>query len=271
MAYTPPNNFVAGNVDAADVEENFGAARDYINSEIQHQDLEVNTFDHTDLQQGEFFGVTDDFNFPVSGDMYSDFFATKSSKVFERRYQSATIKPNKPRESTRFVSIFGKEVFLEQAGHVMITCSFFSDGGSIDPCQGLWFPFETGNRTNANSIRNTYFVAVDGVVDNDTIAMNFNENGGTPSPVSLVATTIADPETLVPAQRRHVYLQWMSDTTGSPLDRGWHKFQIVVNPRNNKVYESHFQLQVECFYDPGADSNVGTRNGMNQKYPAEIF
>ena len=249
MAYTPPNNFVAGNVDAADVEENFGAARDYINSEIQHVDLETNTFDHTDIQQGEFFGVTDDFNFPVSGDMYSDFFATKSSKIFERRYQSATVKSNNPRQTTRFMSIFGKEVFLEQRGHVMITCSFFSNGGSIDPCQGLWFP----------------------VVDNDTIAMNFNENGGTPSPVSLVATTIADPESQDPAQRRHVYLQWMSDTSGSPLDRGWHKFQIVVNPRNNKVYESHFQLQVECFYEPGAESNVAARNGMNQKYPAEIF
>lgn len=270
MAYTPPNNFVAGNVDAADVEENFGAARDYINSEIQHVDLEVNTFDHTDVQQGEFFGVTDDFNFPVSGDMYSDFFATKSSKVFERRWQTATVKPYNPRTSGRYMSIFGKEVFLEQAGHVMITCSFFTQGGSIDPCKGLWFPFEMPT-TNANGIRNDFYVAIDGVVDNDTVAYNFNENGGSWSPLSLVDSTIADPETLDPAQRRHVYLQWMSDTTGSPLERGWHKFQIVVNPRNNKVYESHFQLQVECFYEPGADSNVAARNGMNQKYPAEIF
>jgi len=268
MAYTPPNNFVINSkIDAQPLEENFDAARDYINNQIQQVDIALGTLDTTDVMEGEFFAVTDDYNFPVYGDMYSDYRASKSTEVYQRNYSDCSIKPNDPTKSTRYVSLFGKEVFLEQAGHVLVTFSAFAYGGTIDPCKGVWFPFNT-NKINANGVRNRYLLASDGVVQTQTEALNFNENGGTWTTGYLVASNIADPETLVPAQRRFIYLQYM---TSAPLERGWHKFQVITDPRNQFTYVGQHTFQVETFYNAGEASNTANKNGFRQVYPAEIF
>ena len=125
MAYTPPSNFVINSkIDAQPLEDNFDAARDYINNQIQGGDVSTATLDTTDIMEGEFFAVTDDYNFPVYGDMYSDYKAYKGTgEVYERNYSDCTIKPNEPTKSTRYVSLLGKEVFLEQTGHVLVTFS----------------------------------------------------------------------------------------------------------------------------------------------------
>ncbi len=269
MAYTPPSNFVINSkIDAQPLEDNFDAARDYINNQIQGGDVETATLDTTDIMEGEFFAVTDDYNFPVYGDMYSDYKAYKGTgEVYQRNYSDCTIKANEPTKSTRHVSLFGKEVFLEQTGHVLVTFSGFAYGGVLDPCKGAWFPFNA-TKTNANGVRNRYFLASDGVVQDQTVALNFNENGGTWTPGYLVAGNIANPETLVPAQRRFIYMQYM---TTAPLERGWHKFQVLTDPRNQFTYVGQHTFQVETFYNAGTASNTANRNGYRQVYPAEIF
>ena len=149
----------------------------------------------------------------------------------------------------------------------MFTCNFHANGGSLDPCKGSWFPWNAV-KTNANGMENAYYIAIDGVVNQNTIAHSFNENVGTWTPSSLVATTIPNPETLDPALRRYVYLQYSSQVQ---LSRGWHKIQVVVDTKNASSYIDMRNLSLEVFYDAGYSPNTQSKNGMNQTYPAEVF
>lgn len=268
MAYSPSNTFTNNTqLSATDVEQNFQEARDYINNEIQGNDLEQGTFTLLDVGEGEFFGVTDDYVFPVTGDMFSESVARKNSQVFERLYHTCTVKSYDPQISVRYTSLYGKEFYMEAPGNILITCNFYANGGRMDPCKGSWFPWNAA-KTNANGMENAYYLAMDGVVDSNTIAHSFNENVGTWTPSSLVATTIANPETLDPALRRYVYLQYMSQVQ---LSRGWHKIQVVVDSKNPVSWIDMRNLTLEVFYDPGYSPNTQSKNGMNQTYPSVVF
>lgn len=273
MAYVPPNTFVNGNpVEGVDMEANFQEARDYLNGEIQVGDIAGN-FTTREIGEGEFFGVTNDYLFPVSGDLYSDYLAGKDIYAPDRLYHTSTIKAYDPPTNQRFVSLFGKEFYMEHNGDVLITVSMSAIVQVMDNCKGGWFPWQTTNneKLNANGWDNRYFLAFDGDVDFTTQAYGFNENGGTYTPNSLPATTIGGngPETIaVTACRKFITLQYSNSVN---VAKGWHKVQVVVNPRNTVAYISNRNIQVETFYDGGTSGNTANNIATNRRYKAEVF
>jgi len=80
MSYTPPNTFNFGfDLEAADLQENSQALRDYINNDIIEGDIDTDTFSTYDIQEGEAVAINNDYIFKT-GDVLSNYYAALSYK-----------------------------------------------------------------------------------------------------------------------------------------------------------------------------------------------
>ena len=127
MSYTPPNTFIPTSpLFGDDLQENAEELRDYINVDIIETDLQSATFSTFDIQEGEAFGVTNDFLFPT-GDIYSGYSAIHSSIPSDRDYHTSTVKRYEPLQKVRWQSIpsLGKQFYMEDIGDALIEISFY--------------------------------------------------------------------------------------------------------------------------------------------------
>jgi len=269
MPYTPTNTFTSGsNLDAAGLQENFKEVRDYINSGIEDGDLQDAFVTHQEIQEGEFFVVTDDYNFPFSGNMYSGLYAVQDSFPSDRVYRTDSIKNWEHQDKPRYTSCgdIGKEIYLEDAAHVYFTVSFYAEDHIEDACRKDYFPWHTVFNNGGYDV--PFYVALDGNVITDSIAYNFTEDALGTSINSDGAAGVADPWNGVGALRKFVTVTWMSDGV---LQKGWHQVQLVVDPKSQKGYIGQFDVSIECFYNMGKNGNVKSNIAYYNQKPETNF
>jgi len=289
MAYTPTFNFANGApLSGEDLETNFKQLREYLNSSVENDDISNDTIVTEDLQEGEYFGVTDDFIFSVSGNMYSNHYAAKESDPRERKWYSTTILSTdfKGLEdgTTRYISIpdCGKEFYLESSADVICTITFFTLNNDNNAGRRDWWDWAKntggGNNFNTSGWQNTFLLALDGVVQTgagsagviDSVCYSFSEDGtGTGlHPNSLPGGIVANPQDGVNGCRRFGQITWKSQGV---IGAGWHSLQLVTYPGVQRGYVSQFNLSVETFYRTGFITPTKETIGYNNEKPAKPF
>ena len=258
MPYNKGTNFVSGDVlSATELNSKNENARKYINVNIEGVDLQTGTFQDQDLQRGEFRGITDEFVF-ATGDSYGFRNVSKLSIGSERRYHSATIKNFDPQISVRYTSVpdLAKEFYMEDFGNVMVEVAFYTREYDSDDARGI----VAGGSVGSSSLTDSkFYLAVDGVVDLDTIANAFEES----SPVPTSQSSATGLNTRRGSGARKFCL--ISQMVGG-LGQGWHTIQVVVDPRNEKGFVSHRMFNLEIFYrggfEPVSASTIATNRTL---------
>ena len=261
MAYSPPVTFGAGAIiNSTDLNTNQDAARKYINVDIIAADLEVNSFDHLDIQKGEAFGINDDHQFATGGQSST----RKVSKVSvgnERRWHTATVKPFDPQNTVKYMSVsdMGREIYMEAPGHALVEVALYTKESANDTANGL---YKYGSVSAPKCVDSPFYLALDGAVQLNSVSYAIEESGGTPTSNSVASGLAVSG---VGQNKKFVTFSYMFLN----LSQGWHTIQVVVNARNEKGFVSHRMFNVEQFYiggySPSALANVGTTRKLSNK------
>lgn len=248
MAYSVPNTFADGDVvDIDDINENFKAARDYLNAGVAIADILDGSITTEDLLVGEPVGVTDDYLF-TSGDMYT---SRQVDTSFNRNaYFSATVKGSEPYGWPVYQPIpdTGKRFFMERVGNVIIEC-MLCPLAPHDTSIGVDKTWIAGD--NQFHVDDNIYLEVDGVIDDFTKSYTFEERGpqagGTAGSQSIAAAVNAAHGTSTPAGRASQRPFFTSHLTIG-LAKGWHEIRFVYNSRNDKSHVRSRQTTIEIFY-----------------------
>lgn len=274
MSFTVPNTFTTGVVNASALKENMDAAREYINADVDGADYVTAAFSTQDLQEGEFFGVTQDVVF-MTGDQYLSYSATYKSHIQERQYHTSTIKRQHPMTSTRYVSVpqLAKQFYMEAPGNALVELSFFAYEADNNDCRGAVFPWtvKSPDFTRSNGQDTRYVLALDGAtIEGDkTRAYSFSEGGSTT--VTFGQHSIMEGESGyqggVAGMRRFISMQYLAKN----LTQGWHTIQVLVDPCNENGFVSSHTFCVELFYDMGYHDVSANSIGTTKKLPEAIY
>ena len=277
MSYTPPITFVNGTgLAAISLQQNEQALRDYLNADIVEADIQTSTFSTSDLQEGEAFGVTNDFIF-MTGDQYSYYQADHSSFQADRLYHTSTVKRYEPMTNVRWQSIpsLSKQFYMEDAGSALIEIGFFAYEDENDDCRGGVFPWTTGavpGASRSNGQDSQYILAVDGDTTtpaNATKNYSFAESGGTTIAFGEHSVMLGEQDYQGNAvgQRKYITIMYLAKN----LSQGWHQVSVLVNACNEKGFVSSRNLNIECFYDMGYNEVSPASIATNRKLPETIF
>jgi hypothetical protein len=272
MSFTVPNTFTTGVVNASALKENMDEARTYINADVDGADYITAAFSTQDLQEGEFFGVTQDAIF-MTGDQYLSFSATYKSHIQERHYHTSTIKRQHPMTSTRYVSVpqLAKQFYMEAPGNALVEISFFAFEDENNDCRGAIYPWTTSTGSRSSGQDSRYVLALDGAtIEGDkTRAYAFSENGATT--VTFGQHSIMEGESGyqggVAGMRRFITMQYLAKN----LTQGWHTIQVLVDPCNESGFVSSHTFCVELFYDMGYHEVSKNSIGTTRKLPEVVY
>lgn len=283
MAYTPPYTFADGtNLSATELEETTQSIRTYLNEDIAQGDL-GGDIDREDFRSGRPFGVTLDHLFD-SGEHYTNLKAFISIPEAFRDWHTASIKKVNPvgdgrksasdlqPSSTRWVSCpeMAKEIYLEAPARLIICATWsnyeepvvqdynmYSDSAPPGPCWG---------------VDSRWALSIDGDVDSyvdDTQGMSFTEDirsGITLSPSAhSVAVNMNGVGRGLLEGEQSTRKRGSIDYLTGVLDPGWHKIQIVVNPRSHLGGYGSFNFSVEVLYEGGFQPPTLQQSGVVRK------
>lgn len=277
MSYTPPNTFANGSpLLAADLQQNEQELRDYLNTDIIEADLQTSTFSTYDVQEGEAFGVTNDFIF-ATGDIYSNYSAIADSIPSDRDYHTSTVKRYKPMEKVRWQSIptLGKQFYMEDDGDALIEISFYVFEDDSDPCRGAvfpWVPLPSPGNSRNNGQDSQFILAIDGsatTAQAQTRAYAFEENGATTISFGQFSIMVGKTgyQGGATGQRKFVTMLYLAKN----LQQGWHQISVLVNACSEKGFVSSRSLSIECFYNMGYSPTSQASTATNRKLPETIY
>lgn len=277
MSFNPPNTFNFGfPLEAPDLQENSVALRDYLASDIIEGDLDTDTFSTYDVQEGEAVSITNDFIF-MTGDVYSGYYAAKSSTPSERQYHTSTVKRFKPMEKVRYQSIppLAKQFYMEDNGDALVEVSFFVSDRDGDSCRGAYFPWIPSppvGSSRHDGQDSQYILAIDGSITAavaETKGYSFEENGA--NTITFGAFSVMNGENGyqggVTGQRKFVTILFLAKN----LQQGWHQIAVLKNPCCEMGYIGSRTIQVEVFYDMGYNPTTPNSLATNRKLPETIY
>ena len=277
MPYNPPNIFVNGTeLLASELQENQEVLRDYINANIVSTDIAPDTFNTSDLQEGEPVAVTDDFIF-MTGDQYSFYKVDHLSTTAERLWHTSTVKRFKPMEKIRWQSVpsLAKQFYMEDSGSALIEIGFFADEEDNDDCRGAVYPWNKSppaGTSRSSGQDSQYQLVIDGVLttaDIETTAYSYSEGGSTTITFGTFSNMVNQQNYQggTTGQRKWISILYLA--TG--LSQGWHQISVVVNACNEKGYVSHRMMCIETFYDMGYNATSPSSIATNRKLPETLF
>lgn len=246
MAYSVPNTFADGDVvDVDKINENYKAARDYLNAGIAIGDIDATSITTEDLLVGEPVGVTEDYLF-TSGDMLT---ARQVETSFNRcAYYSATTKGAEVYGSTLYQPIpeSGKRFYMERQGNVIIEsmmCPLIQHDNStgVDKTWIVGDPFY--------HVDDNIWLEIDGVVDEYTKSYTFEEDFLNIPTSPSIARTIYNDHASIGAKGRSAQRPFFCSYLKINLAAGWHDIRFVYNSRNNKSHVRSRQTTIEIFYN----------------------
>lgn len=277
MSYTPPNTFNFGfDLEAADLQENSQALRDYINNDIIEGDIDTDTFSTYDIQEGEAVAINNDYIF-MTGDVLSNYYAASSSTPSERQYHTSTVKRFKPMETARYQSIptLAKQFYMEDNGSALIEVSFFVSDRDGDSCRGAYFPWVPSplpGNSRHDGQDSQYILAVDGLTTTaiaETRSYSFEENGA--NTITFGQYSIMQGRSGyqggVTGQRKFITILYLAKN----LQQGWHQLAILRNTCCEMGYVGSRTLQIEVFYELGYNPTTPNSLATNRKLPETIY
>lgn len=276
MSYTPPFTFVGGSpLLGASLQSNEENLRKYLNVDIIEADIQTDTFSTADIQEGEAFGVTNDFIF-ATGDIYSGYQAIQTSVPSDRDYHTSTVKRYEPLQKVRWQSIpgLGKQFYMEDNGDALIEISFFAFEDDSDSCRGAVYPWTANivGQSRNNGQDSQFILAIDGdatVALTQTKGYAFEENGATTITFGQDSIMVGQPgyQGGTTGQRKFIQMMYLAQN----LQQGWHQISVLVNACSEKGYVSSRTISVETFYDMGYNPLTKASIATNRKLPETIF
>jgi hypothetical protein len=226
MAYSPPVTFLTGaTLQSSDLEQNLGAARDYLNAEIQSADVQLGTV--TANQLAESVGV-------AGG---------------QGRRFVLTVKTTDITQQELLLSLPGvsREVVFESAGALLVECTghvvvVAGDSGSV---------YKSRTTPTPNQVDSRVYLRIDGVTVANSRVYHFTEESGAPSAQSI-ASGVAD-FAAVNDCRRPLYLFHVEQNLGA----GRHTVEVVVDTRSELLFLGPVSMRCECLLDCGYTSYTG--------------
>ena len=282
MPYVPPVTFAPNTViNAIDFANNHEEARVFVHQDVEASDLgnDINT---DNIAVGEFNPIDNTFLFETGE--HTGYNKTARELVLsERSYHSGTLKPDNMFTDIRYLSLpnMSRQVYFPTDGIAIITFNihtrdFYEPGNSGTDSRA----YVTGDPliTNAGVTNSNFRISVDGAVLSARIWHSFAEDldGGS----YFVGSVVAGQPSLMAGQRvasrqnerRFISGQLMvGDTIGSPITKGWHTFQLVVDSRNEIGTIIQATFNVETFSFNGHDPALPGQLQYQFKLPRDNF
>lgn len=247
MAYSPPVTFLTGaTLQSADLEQNLGAARDYLNAEIQSADVQLGTVTANQLAESVGVAGGQGRRF-VLGPVY--YFAELVEDTVERTYSTGTVKTSDLTQQELLLSLPGvsREVVFESAGALLVECTghvvvVAGDSGSV---------YKSRTTPTPNQVDSRVYLRIDGVTVANSRVYHFTEESGAPSAQSI-ASGVADFAAINDC-RRPLYLFHVEQNLGA----GRHTVEVVVDTRSELLFLGPVSMRCECLLDCGYTSYTG--------------